>query len=136
MEIVFLKISVMKSFGHQKFRPRKILVNKTQYDWFPVKSQDSKKFSAKFQQNQTTSKNHRFFKHFLGLKYTQGVTTLLGVKISSKMDSAPSNYLECKFSAKSDNFYPRMSKGGGHFDPTIFSKSNNFLFGFFCAPFF
>ena len=25
---------------------------------------------------------------------------------------------------------------GGHFDPTIFSKSNNFLFGFFCAPFF
>ena len=24
----------------------------------------------------------------------------------------------------------------GHFDPTIFSKSNNFLFAFFCAPFF
>ena len=32
--------------------------NKTQYDWFPGKSQNSKKFSAKFKQNPTTSKNH------------------------------------------------------------------------------
>ena len=28
----------------------------------------------------------------------------LWVKITSKMNSAPSNYSECKFSAKSDNF--------------------------------
>ena len=32
------------------------------------------------------------------------VTILFGVKITSKMNSAHSNYSECKFSAKSDNF--------------------------------
>ena len=37
----------------------KIQFNKTQYDWFPGKGQNSKKFSAKFKQNPTTSKNHR-----------------------------------------------------------------------------
>ena len=30
---------------------------------------------------------------------------------------------------------PRTPKGS-HFDPTFSSKSNNFLFRFFCAPFF
>ena len=40
--------------------------NKTQYDWFPGKSQNSKKFSAKFKQNPTTSKNHRAFLNILG----------------------------------------------------------------------
>ena len=39
--------------------------NKTQYDWFPGKSQNSKKFSAKFKQNPTTSKNHRVFLNIL-----------------------------------------------------------------------
>ena len=39
--------------------------NKTQYDWFPGKSQNSKKFSAKFKQNQTTSKNHSMFLNIL-----------------------------------------------------------------------
>ena len=34
----------------------------------------------------------------------RGVTKFFGVKITSKMNSAPSNYSECKFSAKSDNF--------------------------------
>ena len=48
---------------------------KTQYDWFPGKSQNSKKFSAKFKQNQTTSKNHRVFLTFGGLKSPQAVTT-------------------------------------------------------------
>ena len=41
-------------------------VNETQYDWFPGKSQNSKKFSAKFKQNPTTSKNHRVFLNILG----------------------------------------------------------------------
>ena len=40
--------------------------NKTQYDWFPGKSQNSKKFSAKFKQNPTTSKNHSMFLNILG----------------------------------------------------------------------
>ena len=34
----------------------------------------------------------------------RGVTKFFWVKITSKMNSAPSNYSECKFSAKSDNF--------------------------------
>ena len=34
----------------------------------------------------------------------RGVTKFFLVKITSKMNSAPSNYSECKFSAKSDNF--------------------------------
>ena len=59
--------------------------NKTQYHGFPGKSQNSKKFRAKFQQNQTISKNHRGFLNILGgLKYPQGVKTLFGVKITSK----------------------------------------------------
>ena len=33
-----------------------------------------------------------------------GITKIFWVKITSKMKSAPSNYSECKFSAKSDNF--------------------------------
>ena len=40
--------------------------NKKQYDWFPGKSQNSKKFSAKFKQNPTMSKNHRGFLNILG----------------------------------------------------------------------
>ena len=34
----------------------------------------------------------------------RGSQQLFGVKITPKMNSAPSNYSECKFSAKSDNF--------------------------------
>ena len=33
-----------------------------------------------------------------------GSQNFFWVKITSKMKSAPSNYSECKFSAKSDNF--------------------------------
>ena len=40
--------------------------NKTQYDWSRGKSQNSKKFSAKFKQNPTTAKNHRVFLNILG----------------------------------------------------------------------
>ena len=97
-------------------------INKTQYDWFPGKSQNSKKFSSKFKQNPTTSKNHRVFLNILGgLKYPQTVTTnfggqnninkramlgsLGGGQINNrKMNSATSNYSKCKFSAKSNNF--------------------------------
>ena len=39
-----------------------------------------------------------------GLKAPRGSKQLFGVKITSKMKSAPSNYSECKFSAKFDNF--------------------------------
>ena len=40
-----------------------------------------------------------------GVKKTpRGVKNFFGVKITSKMNSAPSNYSKCKFSAKSDNF--------------------------------
>ena len=52
--------------------------NKTQYDSFPGKSQNSKKFSAKFKQNPTTSKNHRVFLNptlhepFEGTRYMRG----------------------------------------------------------------
>ena len=44
--------------------------------------------------------------HFSAKKGGFWVKTVifLGVKITSKMNSAPSNYSECKFSAKSDNF--------------------------------
>ena len=42
---------------------------------------------------------------FLGPKPTWGgVTKNFWVERTSKMNSAPSNYSECKFSAKSDNF--------------------------------
>ena len=34
----------------------------------------------------------------------RGSKQLVGVEITSKMKSAPSNYSECKFSAKSINF--------------------------------
>ena len=66
---------------------------KTQYDWLLGKSQNSKKFSAKFRQNPTTS-----------LKYPQGSQQLLGVKITSKINSAPSIYSVCRYSAKNNNF--------------------------------
>ena len=33
-----------------------------------------------------------------------GITKKFWVEITSKMNSAPSNYSECKFSAKFDNF--------------------------------
>ena len=49
--------------------------NNTQYDWFPGKSLNSKKFSAKFKQNTTISKNHRGFVNIFGVKIPQGVTT-------------------------------------------------------------
>ena len=42
--------------------------NKTQYDWFPGKSQNSKKFSAKFKQNPITSKIIGRFLTFRGVK--------------------------------------------------------------------
>ena len=47
-------------------------------------------------------------------KMPQRVTTLLGVKITSKMNSAPSNYSECKFSAKFDNFKKITISRGFH----------------------
>ena len=37
-------------------------------------------------------------------KPPRGVSKFFLVKITSEMNSAPSNYSECKFSAKSDNF--------------------------------
>ena len=43
-------------------------------------------------------------KGVLGSKNPLGVTKNFWVKITSKINSAPSNYSECKFSAKSDNF--------------------------------
>ena len=47
-------------------------------------------------------------KRFFGYKNPLGVPPrggqLFGVKITSKMKSTPSNYSECKFSAKSNNF--------------------------------
>ena len=43
-----------------------ILHNKAQYVWFPGKSQNSKKFSAKIKQNPTMSKNHRVFLNIFG----------------------------------------------------------------------
>ena len=43
-------------------------------------------------------------KGFFGVNPPRGVTKKFWVKITSKMNSAPSNYSECKFSAKSDNF--------------------------------
>ena len=42
--------------------------NKTQYDWFPGKSQNSKKFSAKFKQNPTHLKIIGCFLTFWGVK--------------------------------------------------------------------
>ena len=65
------------------------LANETQYDWFPGKSQNSKKFSAKFKQNPTTSKNHRVFLNILGwVKIPpRRSQQILGVKITSKVNS-------------------------------------------------
>ena len=60
-----------------------------------------------FSKIQQLLKNHylRGFLTFSGVKMpAMGPQQLFGVKISSKMDSAPSNYYECKFSEKSDNF--------------------------------
>ena len=54
---VLKNIRSFKYLGH--------MINKTQYDWFPGKSQNSKKFSAKFKQN-PTSKNHSVFLNILG----------------------------------------------------------------------
>ena len=41
---------------------------------------------------------------FWGQPPPRGGHTKFWVKITSKMNSAPSNYSECKFSAKFDNF--------------------------------
>ena len=41
-----------------------------------------------------------------------GVTTIFGVKTTSKMNLAPSNYSECKFPAKSDNLKKITILGG------------------------
>ena len=66
--------------------------NKTQYNWFPGKSIDSKKFSVKFQQNQTTSKNHRGFLTFLGDKIHPGGHDTSGGQNNIKNEfTAPSN---------------------------------------------
>ena len=46
----------------------KKLENKTQYDWFPGKSQNSKKFSAKFKQIQQHLKIIGCFLTFWGVK--------------------------------------------------------------------
>ena len=51
---------VLAKFKHE------FINNKTQYDWFPGRSQNSKKFSAKFKQNPSKSKNHSVFLNILG----------------------------------------------------------------------
>ena len=43
-------------------------------------------------------------KGVFGSKTLKGSQKNFGVKRTTKMNSAPSNYSECKFSAKSDNF--------------------------------
>ena len=74
----------------------KIRKNKTQYDWFPGKSQNSKKFSAKFKQYPTTSKNHRVFLNILGVKIPpRRSQQILGVKITSKMNSQHRRNTQC-----------------------------------------
>ena len=75
---------------------RSIYKNKTQYEWFPGKSQNSKKFSAKFKQNPTTSKNHRVFLKILGGYNTpRRSQQILGVKITSKMNSQHRPNTQC-----------------------------------------
>ena len=60
---VFSKGLEVIDLNHTKWlRPWK---DKTQYDWFPGKSQNSFKFNAKFKQNPTMSKNHRAFLNIL-----------------------------------------------------------------------
>ena len=44
------------------------------------------------------------FLTFWGIKIPQRITTTFGVKITSKMNSAPSKYSVYRFSAKSNNF--------------------------------
>ena len=62
--------------------------NKTQYDWFPGKSQNSKKFSAKFNQNPITSKIIGRLLTLLGVKIPpDGHNKFWGSKITSKMNS-------------------------------------------------
>ena len=60
--------SQVKNKLYRYVGPKKVQIwtNKTQYDWFPGKSQNSKKFSAKCKQNPTTSKNHGVFLNILG----------------------------------------------------------------------
>ena len=57
---------------------------------------------------QIFSKNRQLLKnHYLNiwqLKTPGGSQQLFGVEITSKLKSPPSNYAECTFSAKSDNF--------------------------------
>ena len=61
------------------------------------------KLSAK--SNNFKNHCHRGVSRFLGVKTPLGGSqNFFWVKITSKMKSAPSNYSECKFSAKSDNF--------------------------------
>ena len=78
--------------------------NKTQYDWFPGKSQNSKKFSAKLKQLQQRLKIIGRFLTFWGVKIPPGGQNKFGGQITSKMNSAPSKYSVCRFSAKSNNF--------------------------------
>ena len=72
----------------------KIIINKTQYDWFPRKSQNSKKFSAKFKQNPTTSKNNRAFLNILGGTPRRS-QQILGVKLTSKLNSQHHRNTQC-----------------------------------------
>ena len=60
------------------------------------------------------SKDHFSAKKFFGVKNPpgQGSQKFFWVKRTSKMNSAPSNYSECKFSAKSDNFKKITIIGG------------------------
>ena len=53
----FLEACVRSRLTHatQSWRPSEDQINKTQYDWFPGKSQNSKKFNVKFKQNPTMS---------------------------------------------------------------------------------
>ena len=48
----------------------------------------------------------------MGFQHFWGSQKPFWVKITSKMNSAPSNYSECKFPAKSDNFQKIAIIGG------------------------
>ena len=94
---------------------RPFSANKTQYDLFPERVKIQRCLVQNFSKIQRL-KIIGGFLTFWGLKYPQGVPTLLGVKITSNMNSASSNYSECKFSAKSGNLKKITIIGGGIFN--------------------
>ena len=68
------------------------LPNKTRYDWFPGKSQNSKKFSAKFKKNPTCKIIGRFLT-FWGVKIPPGAhNKFRGQNNIENEFTAPSKY--------------------------------------------